>query len=162
MRTDRTADGALSPELEAIATAAHDGLKAQAGEDLSAIDQAGRRVAEAASAAIAAGPASPRSPTPNTPANCAPARNSAATSCGRSRAPASARREADREYEQAIGRAGGLGLSHREIATAAEISHGTIRAILTRGTTITTNGRLVEEEAPPSEPGDGAPREMAA
>ena len=55
MRTDRTADGALSPELEAIATAAHDGLKAQAGEDLSAIDQAGRRVAEAASAAIAAG-----------------------------------------------------------------------------------------------------------
>ena len=55
MTTDRTADGALSPELEAIAAAAHDRLHAQAGQDLSAIEQAGRRVAEAASAAIAAG-----------------------------------------------------------------------------------------------------------
>ena len=162
MRTDRTADGALSPELEAIATAAHDRLNAQAGEDLSAIDQAGRRVADAASAAIAAG-----------------ARLTAiadAEHAGELRArqelrgdvlrqvtrTAKRKREADREYEQAIGRAGGLGLSHREIATAAEISHGTIRAILTRGTTITTNRRLVEEEAPPSEPGDGAPREITA
>ena len=44
------------------------------------------------------------------------------------------KREADREYEQAIGRAGRLGLSHREIAAAAEVSHGTVRAILTRAT----------------------------
>ena len=55
MRTDRAADGALAPELEAIATAAHDRLKAQAGEDLSAIDQAGR--------------ASPRPPVPPAPAS---------------------------------------------------------------------------------------------
>ena len=55
MTTDRTADSALSPELEAIAAAAHDRLHAQAGQDLSAIDQAARRVAEAASAAIATG-----------------------------------------------------------------------------------------------------------
>ena len=55
MTTDRTDDAALSPELEAIAAAARDRLHAQTGQDLSAIDQAARRVAEAASAAIAAG-----------------------------------------------------------------------------------------------------------
>ena len=40
--------------------------------------------------------------------------------------------EADAEYEGAVQRAGRLGLSHREIATAAHITHGTVRAILTR------------------------------
>ena len=44
------------------------------------------------------------------------------------------KREADSEYEQAIARAGRLGLSHREIAAAAEVSHGTVRAILARAT----------------------------
>ena len=44
------------------------------------------------------------------------------------------KRDADSEYEQAIARAGRLGLSHREIAAAAEVSHGTVRAILTRAT----------------------------
>jgi hypothetical protein len=153
MTTDRTADGALSPELEAIATAAYDRLKAQAGEDPSAIDHAGRRVAEAASAAITAG-----------------ARLSAiadAEHAGELRArqersgdllrqvtrAAKRKREADSEYEQAITRAGRLGLSHREIAAAAHVSHGTIRAILTRGTAITDNGRSAEESPPDSEPG---------
>jgi DNA-binding NarL/FixJ family response regulator len=50
--------------------------------------------------------------------------------------PAAKRKhDADAEYEQAIGRASRLGLSHREIATAAQVSHGTVRAILTRATT---------------------------
>ena len=105
MTTDRTADGALSPEFEAIAAASHDRVHAQAGEDPSAIEQAARRVAEAASAAIVA--------------KC--------------------KRDADHEYEQAISRAGRLGLSHREIAAAAQVSHGTIRAILTRASTMTDN-----------------------
>ena len=64
------------------------------------------------------------------------------------------KREADSEYEQAITRAGRLGLSHREIAAAAQVSHGTIRAILTRGTTITDNGQRAEEQAPDSELGE--------
>ena len=42
------------------------------------------------------------------------------------------RREADAEYEQEILRAGRIGLTHREIANAAEVAHGTVRAILTR------------------------------
>ena len=36
MTTGHTGDGALPPELEAIATAAHDRLHAQAGQDLPA------------------------------------------------------------------------------------------------------------------------------
>ena len=44
------------------------------------------------------------------------------------------KRDADSEYEQAIKRAGRLGLSHREIAGAGEVSHGTVRAILSRAT----------------------------
>ena len=116
MTTAHTADGALSPELEAIATAAHDRLHAQTGQDLSTIEEAERRVAEAASAAIAAG-----------------ARLSAiadAERAGEQRArqelsadvlrqvtrAAKKKRDADTEYEQAITRAGRLGLSHREIA----------------------------------------------
>ena len=57
MTTDRTADGALSPELEAIAAASHHRLHAQAGQDVSAERDAQQLVAEAASAAITAGAA---------------------------------------------------------------------------------------------------------
>lgn len=49
MTTDRTADRALSSELEAIAVTAHDRLHTQAGQDPSA-----------ASAAITAGDLSPK------------------------------------------------------------------------------------------------------
>ena len=42
--------------------------------------------------------------------------------------------DADTEYEHAIARAGRLGLSHGEIAAAAQVSHGTVRAILARAT----------------------------
>ena len=63
------------------------------------------------------------------------------------------KREADGEYEQAVTRAGRLGLSHREIA-AAQVSHGTIRAILTRGSATMDNGRPTEEQPPDSEPGE--------
>jgi transposase len=44
------------------------------------------------------------------------------------------KRDTDGEYEQAVKRAGRLGLSHREIAAVAEVSHGTVRAILARAT----------------------------
>jgi len=147
----------LAPELEAIAAAAHDRLHAHAGENLSAIDQAKRRVAEAASAAIAAG-----------------ARLSAIADAerdGELRARqelggdllrvvtrvAKRKREADNEYEQAIGRAGRLGLSHREIAAAAEVSHGTIRAMLARATPGANNGRTDEPQPGDNEPGELAP-----
>jgi hypothetical protein len=42
------------------------------------------------------------------------------------------KREAERTYEQAVGRAARLGLVQREIAAAAGVAHGTIRVVLTR------------------------------
>jgi DNA-directed RNA polymerase specialized sigma24 family protein len=40
-----------------------------------------------------------------------------------------------------------VGLSQREIASAAEVSHGTVRAILTRATTTAHNGHAAEPQS---------------
>ena len=42
------------------------------------------------------------------------------------------KRETELEYEQAVIRGARLGLGHRELAGAAQVSHGTIRAIIAR------------------------------
>lgn len=134
MTPDRTAAGALSPELETIAAAAHDRLHAQAGADLSAVDQAARRVADAASAAGARLGAIADAEREGE----LRARQELSGDVLRQVTRAAKRkREADSEYEHAISRAGRLGLSHREIAAVAQVSHGTVRAILTRASTIT-------------------------
>jgi DNA-binding NarL/FixJ family response regulator len=132
MTTAHALDDALSPELEAIAAAAHDRLQAHAGQDLSAQEATQRRVAEAASAAGAA--LSVIADAERT--GQLRARRALSTDVLRHVTRAAKRkREADSEYEQAIARAGRIGLSHREIATAAEVSHGTVRAILARSST---------------------------
>ena len=121
----------LAPELEAIATAAADRVRAQA--DASADDgELQRRVAEAASAAIAAG---------GTLGAIAAAEQVGQTRARGELGPdvlkriaraSRRRREADAEYEQEILRGDRLGLTHREIAVAAEVAHGTVGAILAR------------------------------
>jgi DNA-binding NarL/FixJ family response regulator len=153
--TAHAPDDALAPELEAIAAAADDRLQAQAGQDLSAHEAAQRRVAEAASAAIAAGAALGAIADAERAGELR-ARRALSTDVLRhvSRA-AKRKREADSEYEQAITPAGRLGLSHREIATAAEVSHGTVRAILTRATA-SLNGN--DPEARPGASGHGRQR----
>lgn len=157
MTTDQTADGALSPELQAIADAAHDRLHAQTGQDPSAIDQTARRVADAASAAIATG-ARLSAIADAERAGELRARQELSTDVLRHVARAAKRkREADTEYEQAITRAGRLGLSHREIAAAAQVSHGTVRAMLARATSGANNRRADEPQ-----PVDGEPSEIAA
>jgi DNA-binding NarL/FixJ family response regulator len=134
MTTGHTGDGALPPELEAIAAAAHDRLHAQAGQDLPAEQDAHRRVAEAASAAITAGAALGAIANAERTGELR-ARHELSTDVLRQvTRTAKRKREADAEYEQAVSRAGRLGLSHREIAAAAQVSHGTVRAILTRAT----------------------------
>ena len=50
------------------------------------------------------------------------------------------KREADTEYGQPISARPGSDSSHREIAAAAQVSHGTVRAILTSGSAVTDNG----------------------
>ena len=147
---------ALSPELEAIAAAAHDRLQAQAGQDLSEQEAAQRRVAEAASAAIAAGAALGAIADAERSGELR-ARRALSTDVLRQVTRAAKRkRDADTEYEQAITRAGRLGLSHREIAGAAEVSHGTVRAILARATA-SLNGNAPQAAATaPAATDDGA------
>ena len=139
MTSTQVGNGVLSPELEAIAAAAHDRLRAEGSDDLPAAGEAQRRVAEAASAAIAAGAALSAIAEAERTGELR-ARGALGAEVLRQVARAAKRkRDADSEYEQAIKRAGRLGLSHREIAGAGEVSHGTIRAILSR-TTPTANG----------------------
>jgi hypothetical protein len=119
----QTRDTVLSAELEAIAAAAHDRLRANAGEDAAGADEAQRRLAEAATAAIAAGTAlSAIAEADRTGEQRA--RGAVGADVLRQVARSARRkREADSEYEQAIKGADRLGLSHREIARAVD-GHG--------------------------------------
>ena len=79
------------------------------------------------------------------------------------------RREAEREYEQAIVRAGRLGLAHRDVAAAAQVTHGTVRAIIARAhaiagqhaasTTTAAGGESGQQPADASGVVDGAAKQ---
>jgi hypothetical protein len=73
------------------------------------------------------------------PACCSPASNG----------PPAARREAEHDLHQAIARATRLGLAQRDIATAAQIAHGTVRAILTRANGDTATAPAEPDGTPP-------------
>ena len=126
------ADVELSEELEAVAAAAAERLRAVGDGDLDRDADLQRTVGEAARHAIAAG--------------VSLASIADAEQIGHERAreelgpellrrverAARRRREAEREYEHAVVRAGGLGLAHRDVAAAAQVAHGTVRAIIAR------------------------------
>jgi hypothetical protein len=145
----------LSPELVAIATAAGDRLRAQCGDDRTSVDEHSQRVADAASAAIHAG--------------AALAAIAEAERVGEERArqelrtdllrkvdrAAKKKREADTDYEHAVHRAARLGLSHRDIATAAQVTHGSVRALLARADTNTLTATPAPEQR-----GDGQVHEQ--
>ena len=134
MTSSHTGEDVLSPELEAIATAASDRLRAQAAEDVQAAGDAQGRVAQAASAAIAAGAALSAIADAERTGGLRAREALGAEALRQVARAAKRKRETDGEYEQAIKRAGRLGLSQREVAAAAEVSHGTVRAILARAT----------------------------
>ena len=120
----------LSGELEEIATSAAERLRALTDGDVEREVDLQRRVGEAASRAIAAGLSL------STIAD--------AEQIGQRRArevlgpdllrrverAGRRKREAEHEYEQAVVRAAGLGLAHRDVAAAAQVAHGTVRAIV--------------------------------
>jgi len=64
------------------------------------------------------------------------------------------KREADTDYEQTIDRAARVGLSHREIAAAAQVTYGTVRAVLTRADTNTATTQPDAEPKGDSEAGE--------
>jgi hypothetical protein len=127
-KTDRE----LSGEPEQIATAAGERLRALAVGDVERELELQRRVGEAASRGIATG--------------LSLAAIASAEHVGQARAreelgpqllrrverAARRKREAELEYEEAIVRAGRIGLVHRDLAAAAQVAHGTVRAIIAR------------------------------
>jgi DNA-directed RNA polymerase specialized sigma24 family protein len=132
MSEQRQSDPVFVPELETLAQAAAQRLRAQvAGSDEEA-GSAQQAVVAAAGAALSAG--------------LGLGEIAAAEQAGQSRARAEdgkemlravercarRRREAEREYELMITRAVMLGLGHREIAAAAQTTHGTVRAVVSR------------------------------
>ena len=133
-RTDRELVG----ELEAIATAAAERLRVLSEDDAERDPALRSRVGEAAGRAIAAG------------LSLASIAEAEAIGQGRAREElgkellrrvqraAARKREAEGEYEQAVVRACRVGLAQREVAAAAEIAHGTVRAIVARTSSVST------------------------
>jgi hypothetical protein len=147
-------DTPLTPELEAIAAAAADRLRAEADANTNNHDELQRRVAEAASGAIGAG-AELGAIADAERVGQTRARGELGPDALKRIARAShRRREADTDYEQEILRAGRIGLIHREIANAAEVAHGTVRAILTRTEDASGQPLPIQETVSPN---DGEP-----
>ncbi len=122
----------LDTELAAVTQAAGDRLRAETDADAQAAKAAGKALLTAATAAMAAG----RSLSNITEAEARgqdgvrdALRPDTLRDVKRSGRRA---REARQEHHQAIARAMRLGLSTREIATAARVAHGTVRAIINR------------------------------
>ncbi len=123
---------ALPGQLEAVAAAAAERLRAQAAGDEPQGAAAQQALVAAAGAAMAAG--------------VDLAEIAAAQQTGQARVrdelgkdalrgverAARRRRELEAEYQDAVRRAGRLGLAHRDIASAAGAAAGTIRSLLTR------------------------------
>jgi hypothetical protein len=138
----------LAPELDAVANAAEEQLRALAGENPLEAAPLAQVSLDAATAAIASGhpiviiaQAEQRG---QKHARTALSRELLA----RVERAARRRRETEDDLHQAIARATRLGLAQRDIATAAQIAHGTVRAILTRA-----NGNAATAPAEP----DGTP-----
>ena len=128
----QTTDVELTGELETIATAAADRMRALSDGDVERETDLRRRVGEAASCAIAA-----RLPFGVDRGRRAARPRGAREELGREllrrvERAAGRRRDAEREYEQAVVRACRVGLAHRDVAAAAQVAHGTVRAIVAR------------------------------
>jgi DNA-binding NarL/FixJ family response regulator len=122
----------LAPELEAVATAAERQLRTLASDEPADADHLGHALADAATTAIASGhPIAAVADAEQRGQQHARAALSRELLTRVERA-ARRRREAEHDLHQTIARAARLGLAHRDIAAAAQVTHGTIRAILTR------------------------------
>lgn len=122
----------LVTELAAVAHAAGDRLRAETDADARAAKAAGEALLTAATAAMAAG----HSLSDITQAEAhgkEGVRDALRPDTLRDVKRSGQRaREARQEHHEAIARAMRLGLSTREIATAARVAHGTVRAIINR------------------------------
>jgi len=129
---DEAGDVALEGELAAVAAAAGDRLRAETDQDADAARAAADELVRSASAAMAAGhslTAIAHAEARGKETVRQALREDALKLVERSGERA---REMRSEHHQAIARATRLGLPMREIAQAAGVTHGTIRAINNR------------------------------
>jgi hypothetical protein len=144
----------LVSELAAVAEAAGARLRAETDADGEAAGAAGEELVTAASAAMAAG----HSLSDITQAEARgkedvrdALRGDTLRSVERTGRRA---RETRMEHHQTIARAVRLGLSTREIAAAAEVTHGTVRAISNRLAAAGDDGRPADPSHHDAEPHD--------
>jgi DNA-directed RNA polymerase specialized sigma24 family protein len=150
MPARQTIQQPLAPDLEPIATAAADRLHAHADGNPDESDQLQRRVGEAASAAIAAGVSLTAIADAERAGQQRARDELGADVLRRVTRAAHRKRQGEDDYQQEIKRAARLGLSHREIATAAAVAHGTVKTIVAR-TDAPQRQPLPPEETPPTE-----------
>jgi SpoU rRNA methylase family enzyme len=132
MSTRHVADEPLVPELETIAAAAAAELRALVEENPEG-HAVRSGVPDAARAAIAAGMPLAAIADAERVGHIRARRELGGDVLRRVERAARRKREADGEYEHAIARGARLGLPHRDIAAAAQVAHGTVRAIVARG-----------------------------
>jgi DNA-binding NarL/FixJ family response regulator len=132
----QTTETELTPELEAIARAAADLLRAQAVDRSQDRDELHARLRAAATKAIATGAELDAIAGAQRDGQARARRESGSDLLRRVERAARRRREIEHEYEDALVRATRLGLAHRDIAAAAGIAHGTVRAILARAASV--------------------------
>jgi DNA-binding NarL/FixJ family response regulator len=142
----------LVSELAAVARAAGDRLRAETDADRDASAEAARALVTAATSAMAAG----HSLSDITQAEALgkdDVRNALRAETLRNVERSGRRaRESRIEHHQAIARAMRLGLSTREIASAAGVTHGTVRAISNRLASGDANDAFAEPQPDELEP----------
>jgi hypothetical protein len=132
MASAKMGDGSVPPELATVSKAAGERLRAETDEDFPAIDRTSQELVNAATAAMGAGYSLTEIARAETSGKDEVRLALSGDALRRVERTGRQAREAQLEHHRSIARAMRLGLSTREIAAAANVTHGTIRAITNR------------------------------
>lgn len=132
MASGKMEHGSAPPELATVSQAAGERLRAETDEDFPAIDRTSQELVNAATAAMGAGYSLTEIARAETSGKDEVRLALSGDALRRVERTGRQAREAQLEHHRSIARAMRLGLSTREIAAAANVTHGTIRAITNR------------------------------
>lgn len=132
MASSKIDDVSVPPELASVSRAAGEHLRAETEEDFPAIDRSSQELVDAATAAMAAGHSLTEIARSEARGKDEVKNALSGDALRRVERTGHQARDAQLEHHRSIARAMRLGLSTREIASAANVTHGTIRAITNR------------------------------
>ena len=132
MASGKMGDGSVPPELATVSRAAGERLRAETDEGFPAIDRTSQELVNAATAAMGAGYSLTEIARAETSGKDEVRLALSGDALRRVERTGRQAREAQLEHHRSIARAMLLGLSTREIAAAANVTHCTIRAITNR------------------------------